>query len=161
MLNAALNRDALDARLDAFAGALGQALADKAALLAADLAAYVRDAKLSGQVLQARTGALRDAIVSDVSVDGGVVSGSVGVAGDIKYAAIQEYGGKTAAHEILPVKAMALAFASGAGTIFARRVEHPGLVIPERSYLRSSLDDKSAAIIAAFARTPDEIWRGG
>ena len=65
--------------------------------------------------------------------------------------AIQEFGGKTAAHEILPVKAQALAFVAGGALRFARKVEHPGSLIPERSYLRSSLDEMSDEIVAALA----------
>ncbi len=83
---------------------------------------------------------------------------SVGSYGDVKYAAIQEYGGKTGAHEILPVKGKVLAFLVGGAMRFARRVEHPGSVIPERSYLRSSLDEMSAEIVAALAATPAETW---
>ena len=76
----------------------------------------------------------------------------------MKYAAIQEYGGKTSAHEILPVKAQALAFVIGGGQLFARRVEHPGSLIPERSYLRSSLEDMQREILAALAEAATETW---
>ena len=44
-------------------------------------------------------------------------------------------GGRTAAHEILPDKAQALAFVVGGALRFARRVEHPGSTIPARAYL--------------------------
>ena len=50
---------------------------------------------------------------------------SVASEGDVKYAAIQEYGGKTSAHEILPVKGQALAFLIGGAQLFARRVSIP------------------------------------
>ena len=76
----------------------------------------------------------------------------------MKYAAIQEYGGKTSAHEILPVKGDVLAFVVGGGQHFARRVEHPGSLIPERSYLRSSLDDMKDEILAALADAAAEAW---
>jgi phage gpG-like protein len=76
----------------------------------------------------------------------------------VKYAAIQEYGGKTSAHEILPVKAQALAFVIGGVQRFARRVEHPGSLIPERSYLRSSLEDMKGEILAALAEAATETW---
>ena len=84
----------------------------------------------------------------------------VGSYGDVKYAAIQEYGGKTAAHEILPDKGNVLAFLVAGAMHFARRVEHPGSIIPERSYLRSSLDEMSADIVAALAATPAETLGG-
>ena len=154
-----LELDGLDeagARLDALPAALGAALAAKAAALAAALADRVRSDKLSGGVLNVRSGALRNSIVADVSADDDGVSASVGSNGDVKYAAIQEYGGKTAAHEILPVKAQALAFVSNGALRFARRVEHPGSVIPERSYLRSALDEMSGEIVAALAEAAAE-----
>ncbi len=75
---------------------------------------------------------------------------TIGSNGDVKYAAIQEFGGKTAAHEILPGKAQALAFIAGGALRFARKVEHPGSAIPERSYLRSTLDEMSDEIVAAL-----------
>src|SRR5574337_208104 len=71
--------------------------------------------------------------------------------GGVKYAAIQEFGGQTAAHEILPIKARALAFMAGRGLRFARKVAHPGSIIPERSYLRSSLAEMSGEIAAALS----------
>jgi phage gpG-like protein len=143
--------DAATARLDAYPAELAAALAAKTAELSAMLADRVRTDKLSGGVLNARSGALKASIAAEVSADGDGARASVGSNGDVPYAAIQEYGGKTAAHEILPVKAEALAFMVGGALRFARKVEHPGSVIPERSYLRSSLDEMSDDIVAALA----------
>ena len=159
MLTFALSGDdALAARLDAFPDALQTALSAKATTLALALADTVRLDKLSGQVLAARSGALLSSIAAEVTAEGEAVVATVGSVGDLKYAAIQEYGGKTAAHEILPVKARALAFVDGGATHFARRVEHPGSLIPERSYLRATLDEQSDAIVAALAATLEETW---
>ncbi len=150
--------DALDARLGAFPAELLADLAAKAAALADALAAKVRNDKLSGQVLNVVSGDLRASIIGEAGVDGDDVVGSVELAGDIKYAAIQEYGGKTAAHEILPSKADALAFLVGGALRFARRVEHPGSAIPERSYLRSSLEDMTDEIVETLGRSPGDVW---
>lgn len=159
MLSFALSGDeALDARLDAFAGTLGDALAAKAETLALALADAVKLDKLSGQVLAARSGALRDSIAAEVAADGDAVVATVGSVGELSYAAIQEYGGKTGAHEILPVKAKALAFVAGGAMRFAARVERPGSAIPARSYLRATLDEQSDAIVAALGATPQETW---
>jgi phage gpG-like protein len=155
----ALELDGLEeavARLDAYPAALDAALAAKAGELAAALADRVRDDKLAGAVLNARAGALRDSIISDVSADADGILATVGSNGDVKYAAIQEYGGKTSAHEILPVKAKALAFVASGALRFARKVEHPGSAIPERSYLRSSLDEMSGEIVQALAEAAAE-----
>jgi phage gpG-like protein len=109
-------------------------------------------------VLAWRSGALAASIAAEVAGDGEDITATVGSFGDVKYAAIQEYGGKTGAHEILPDKARALAFVSGGAMHFARKVEHPGSVIPERSYLRSSLEEMSAEIVAALTATASESW---
>ncbi len=157
----ALELDGLEdanARLTAYPAALMAALSVKAAELAAALADTVKNDKLSGGVLNARSGTLRDSIAANVSADADGVVASVGSEGDVKYAAIQEYGGKTSAHEILPVKAQALAFVVGGAQLFARRVEHPGSLIPERSYLRSSLEDMRDEILAALADAATETW---
>jgi phage gpG-like protein len=157
----ALTLDGLEdasARLEAYPAALAAALDAKAAELAAALVDLVQNDKLSGAVLNVGSGALRDSIVAAISSDAGGVVASVGSEGDVKYAAIQEYGGKTSAHEILPVKVQALAFVAGGAERFARRVEHPGSLIPERSYLRSSLDDMRDDILDALADAAADAW---
>jgi phage gpG-like protein len=157
----ALTLDGLEdasARLEAYPAALTAALDAKAAELATALVDLVQNDKLSGAVLNMGSGALRDSIVASVSADADGVAASVGSEGDVKYAAIQEYGGKTSAHEILPVKAQALAFVIDGAQHFARRVEHPGSLIPERSYMRSSLDDMRDEILAALADASADAW---
>ena len=146
------------ARLDAYPAALAAALNAKAANLSAALVDLIRNDKLSGAVLNVGSSALRDSIVASISADADGVVASVDSVGDLKYAAIQEYGGKTGAHEILPVKAQALAFIAGGAQRFARRVEHPGSLIPERSYLRSSLDEMKEEILDALSEAAAEAW---
>ena len=149
--------DETSARFDAYPAALQAALGAKASELATALADLVKN-KLSGAVLNTSSGTLRDSIAASVTADSDRVLASVGSEGDVKYAAIQEYGGKTSAHEILPVKGDVLAFVASDGQHFARRIEHPGSVIPERSYLRSSLEDMKDEILAALASTAAEAW---
>ena len=104
-----------------------------------------------------RSGALAASIAAEVAADGENIIATIGSSG-VKYAAIQEYGGQTAAHEILPSKAAALAFVIDGATHFARRVEHPGSIMPERSYLRSSLEEMSEQIVAEFSSAAMESW---
>ncbi|HEY1780292.1 MAG TPA: hypothetical protein VGG79_07655 [Roseiarcus sp.] len=148
------------ARLEGYPAALQAALGDKAAELAGALADLVKNDKLAGGVLNSRSGALSDSIVASVSAGADGVMASIGSEGDVKYAAIQEYGGKTSAHEILPAKGDVLAFVIGDAQHFARRVEHPGSLIPERSYLRSALDDMKDEILASLADAATEAWEG-
>ncbi len=110
------------------------ALHDRAAALQQRLLDKV-EANLSGDVLQARSGGLKASIVADFTADADGVTASVASTG-VAYAAIQEYGGITAPHDIVPVKTRALAFAGG----FAARVHHPGSAIPARAPLGGALE---------------------
>jgi phage gpG-like protein len=136
-------------RLDGLPKRVHDALVRKVTALSLMLEAKVKG-KLSDDVLHVRTGALRRSIFSTVKDQGSAVYGEVASSGDLKYAAIQEFGGKTAAHDIIPTKAQALAFMMEGKQIYAKIVHHPGSVIPERSYLRSSLKDMRAEIIAGL-----------
>lgn len=107
------------------------------------LEAYIKTQKLSGQVLKVRTGALKSSIQSRVEDKGALaVYGYVYSAGNVKYAAIHEFGGQTPPRVIVPRKAAVLAFMVGGKQVFARSVNHPGSKMPERSFLRSALKDK-------------------
>ncbi len=104
--------------------ALHQVVADRVADLTQQLQARVAD-NLSGAILNQRSGRLEASIISGTDDEGDGTAGFVSSQG-VPYAAIQEYGGKTAAHDILAVKAKALAFAGAGGTVFAKSVHHPG-----------------------------------
>ncbi|MGA7385080.1 MAG: hypothetical protein WBW81_10470 [Methylocella sp.] len=130
------------------AQAVQDALLGQADALRGALEARIQQ-KLSGEVLKTRSGALAASIVSSIKNDGSDVSVSISSIG-VPYAAIQESGGKTAAHDIVAVKAKALAFSMGGERIFAKSVHHPGSTIPARSYLGSSLAEMSDDIEANF-----------
>lgn len=59
-----------------------------------------------------------------------VGSDSVTVSNPMPYAAIHQFGGKTAAHKIVPRRAKALAF----NGVVVRSVNHPGSNIPARPF---------------------------
>jgi phage gpG-like protein len=119
--------------------AVHEALFRKADQLRLALEARVK-AKLAGEVLRTRSGALANSISSTIETSDNALILSVSSVG-IPYAAIQEYGGRTAAHEIVAVKAKALAFTIGGANVFAKRVHHPGSTIPARSYLGSAVSE--------------------
>lgn len=105
--------------------------------------------KLSGEVLQNRTGTLRRSITAKVEQDALRVRGIVGT--NLEYAAIHEYGGVIHLPEIRPVTAKALHWTTVNGvSVFATRVRAHDVTMPERSYLRSSLaelkDEFQAAV---------------
>lgn len=111
------------------------------------LEARVKTQKLNGQVLNRKTGRLARSIGSKVEDNVTSVLGVVFQSADVPYGAIHEFGGKIPAHVIRPKKASVLRFFSKSGDkVFARSVNHPGAIMPERSYLRSSLRDMSTEI---------------
>lgn len=139
------------ARLDALPATLRARLLDAVERLTSDAYDRVLD-RLGGGVLQRKTGRLMGAVTHAVADDGTTMSGTVSVdRGAAPYAAIQEYGGETRAHAILPKTARALVFQKYGRTVFAKRVNHPGSRIPERSFLRSALAELEPQIHAALA----------
>jgi hypothetical protein len=131
------------------------ALLKRVSALAVQLADRVRR-KLSGEVLNVRTGNLRASIFEDVEQTATSVVGRVGSSGDVKYSRIHEYGGTIPAHEVVPVKAQALSFIMGGKRVFFRRVQIPAIQMPERSYLRSSLEEMRPAIVAGLQEAARE-----
>ncbi len=156
LLNVSLTGDReLIAKLDGLPQAVHDALLQKVTELSLMLEEKVKG-KLSDDVLHVRTGNLRRSIFSEVDDQGSAIFGKVASSGDVPYAAIHEFGGKTPAHDILPSKAQALAFVMEGKTVLAKIVRHPGSNIPERSYLRSSLGDMQETIIEGLTQAVQE-----
>lgn len=147
MLSVTVEMSAAKAALGQIPAAVAETVAAKVRVLTTNLQAHVVGDKLQGQVLNHRTGALSRSIQQSVESSGGITTGEVYSSGDVKYAAIHEFGGTTPAHDILPNKAEALAFMIGGQQVFAKVVHHPGSRMPERSFLRSSLADMADAIV--------------
>lgn len=138
-------RDRASAALAAMPDRISAALSDKASALAAELEAKVQQ-KLAGGVLNPRTSALARSLVTTIEDAATDVSVSIATSGDVKYAAIHEFGGTIPPHQILPDKANALAFAIDGKQVFAARVNLPAVTMPQRSYLRSSLAEMADEI---------------
>src|SRR4029077_15147624 len=85
-------RDDYSASLSAMPDRVRQALSSKANALAVALEAKIQQ-KLSGGVLNMRSGALARSIIATVDESSADVSVRIGASGDVKYAAIQEFGG--------------------------------------------------------------------
>ena len=141
------------ARLSAMPGNLRQGLARTITKLELQLVALVKR-KLSGEVLQIRSGRLRNSITGRVQQSATSVIATVST--DVPYAKFQEEG-VPHSWEIRPRSARALAFdVAGAQrrggshilseTIFAMRVVHPPL--PARSFMASSLHEMEPLIRA-------------
>lgn len=114
------------------------------------LQAHIKEDKLSGQVLGKylhgkATNRLRASInVASLWGDANTIGVQVGT--NVEYAAIHEYGGRTAPHIIRPRNKKCLAFTMGGKNICAAYVNHPGSQMPERSFLRSALKDMEGEI---------------
>ena len=133
-----------------------QALRTKIFALTLTLEAHIKLDKLSGQVLKTVSGRLKRSIQSEVIDRIDQITGTVFSSGDVPYNAIHEFGGKTSASEIVPVKAKALRFMFHGKLTFAKRVHHPGSVMPERSFMRSGLSDMKEKIISELTSTVRE-----
>jgi hypothetical protein len=84
------------------------------------------------------TGKLAGAVESVVVNNGYEVEGRVFIAG-IPYAKIQEEGGVTQPHLILPVNAKVLAFMAATGDkVMATKVMHPGSRITGKHYMKDA-----------------------
>lgn len=150
MLNVTLTGDReLIERFASMPDRVRAALVQKVSYLALGLEEKVKK-KLSGDVLKVRTGNLRRSIQHKVDQSAAAVTGTVYSSGDVKYAAIHEFGGRTKAHVIEAASGKTLAFTMNGKQVFARRVNHPGSKIPERSFLRSSLTDMRDEIVAGL-----------
>lgn len=99
--------------------------------------------KLSGSVLNVRTGILRASIHHQIQQTASGVTATVGTS--VKYGKYQEEG-VPHSWEIRPKSARALMFQVGGKTVFAQRVIHPPL--PARSFLVSTLREMTPRIKA-------------
>ncbi len=104
-----------------------------------DLAATIADTKLSGQVLNARSGSLRASLQENGGLSGDVAAGAISSA--VPYAAIHEYGG---------VIDRVARVSAARGRRLRRQATAYKIVEPEASYLRSTLEEQMGAIKAAL-----------
>ena len=119
-----------------------QKLIDVMAKVGFDIQQHVTTQKLSGQVLNRRTGRLRNSINSRVTTGPSEVSASVGTG--VQYAAAHEYGVQrnvvVTVHHRMQTMAWGKPMKNPREVLVNQHVAHMNL--PERSFLRSSLQDK-------------------
>jgi hypothetical protein len=118
-------------------------------------------AKLSGEVLKVKTGALRSSVtVQGPVVEGGIIRGSVGIPEGPThgYAMIHTLGTGGRAYEVMSVKAKALAWATGEGKMaFARRVMHP--TIPAKPFVHPALEESREEIIRELGQAVADVLK--
>ena len=126
-------KDSTIARLTAWTPNVRQALVKVVTKEAVRLQAHVVKDKLTGQVLHVRTGTLRRSINMRVEESHTSVLGMVGT--NVWYGKVHEFGEDIPAHQRLMTQ------------VFGRQLKYPMYVnvkayrMPERSFLRSALED--------------------
>jgi phage gpG-like protein len=156
-------------RLPGFAPRLHARLVNITRRLAIMLQGYVKEEKLSGQVLHVRTGNLRRSINQRVDEDR--VIGYVGT--NVPYGRVHEFGfsGNVTVREHLR-QARASGHWShgsekGSKWVRGKKIGEPVLVrehtrrvnLPERSFLRSALKDKRSMIIQTYQEAVREEFK--
>jgi phage gpG-like protein len=133
------DRPVLD-RLRALPDAAGEGLARAVAKLGIGLQSHIRQDKLSGQVLQSRSGALKASI--EVATNRSATAVTATVSTDLDYAAAQEYGFSGTVSVRASLRRIKEAFGRPITTkTIAVGAHSRRMNVPERSFLRSALDD--------------------
>jgi hypothetical protein len=132
-------------RLRALHDAINAGLARCILQLGIDLQRNVKQDKLGGQVLKTRTGALKSSI--DYRVDQSARGATADVFTELRYAAAQEYGFTGTVSVGASLRRIRQAFGRPIAekTISVRAYDRR-MALPERSFLRSALDDMTPAI---------------
>ncbi len=148
MISAGLVGDkaALD-RLRALPDAANAGVARAIAKLGIALQSSVQQNKLSGQVLNVRSGALRSSI--DVTVEQGGARATATVFTDLGYGAAQEYGFSGTVNVRASLRLIKEAFGRPiAGKTISVGAYSRHMDLPERSFLRSALADMAPDVSA-------------
>lgn len=104
-----------------------------------ELAGYIKESKLSGDPLHRRSGDLSRSVVPYLKDSGTTVEGGAGAGAGIPYARIHEYGGTITAKN-----APYLCFQTQDG----RWHKVKSVVMPERSYMRTSFREQASEGVA-------------
>ena len=132
-------------RLRALPDAINSGLLHGITQLGIELQRHVQEDKLSGQVLRSRTGSLRSSISLQVDQSGGAVTASVFT--DSRYAGVQEYGFAGTVSVRASLRRIREAFGRPiAEKTISVRAHDRRMNLPERSFLRSALEDMAPVI---------------
>ncbi len=133
------------ARLRALPGGVNFGLVRAITKLAADLQRKVQQDELSGQLLSARSGALRSSI--EVSVDQRGTAITATVLSNSEYARVHEYGFAGTVNVRASLRRITEAFGRPiSGKTINVGAHSRKMDLPARSFLRSALEDMAPAI---------------
>lgn len=114
---------------------------------------HIKEEKLTGQVLKVRSGTLRRSIAQRVTDNGAAIVGEVST--PLVYAPPHEFGVMMKARIVEAKRVSALKFQFNGKTMFRKRVTIPAYRMPERSFMRSALEDLQGSIVADIAASAD------
>jgi hypothetical protein len=140
MISVSSNATETAARFGALGETIRGSVRDAVSTSAQKLAALVRS-KLSGDVLNVRSGLLLHSICAEMTEDADGAHARVFSDGSVPYARIQEYGGRLNIPAINVSGTRVLAFSYNGRMVFTKHTAAHVVEIPERSYMRSSLDE--------------------
>ena len=167
-----VNSDATRASLGGMRSRLMAKLAVTMQRLGLELLTRVKEDKLSGQVLNVRTGTLRRSINLKMEVGNDSIKATVGT--NVPYAAIHEFGGTVPAVDgklmVFPAPGLGKSFVTQTGRLRAKfggradllvfTKKHKAFNLPERSFLRSALEDMAPRIEEQINAAVAEAIRG-
>ncbi len=148
MIEFTVSMDGLEEFLETKAEKIIAALREQMQAETLNLLSFIKDDKLSGQVLNQRSGNLKNSGFMEVTETPELLEGTVSFGRTVPYAAIQNYGGT-----IPEVTDKLMVFQRDGATIFTRR--HRAFDLPARNYMESSLEEKKPEIIAALQEALD------
>lgn len=153
------NGESVIRRVEAFPTRIGQKLVNVITRLTIDLQAHIIADKLSGQVLKNRTGTLRSSIRHKVDVTPNSVIGQVGVGPNASsYGRVHEYGfsGTVVCRTFQRMQSQAFGQPITPRLVTVRAHSRQANY-PERSFLRSALEDMRPEILAKI----EAVLNGG
>ena len=121
-----------------------------------NLLAYIKDSKLSGQVLNQRSGNLKRSGFTEVTEAGQDVTGYVGFGRTVPYAAIHNYGGEINVPE---VTGKLMVFQREGLTVFTMKHRAFTVNMPARNFLESSAEEREPVIREGFKEAVTEALR--
>lgn len=137
--------DVVLAWLRAAPDAVASGIASAITRLGIDLQRHIQDDELSGQLLAIRSGSLKSSI--DLQIDQGGDGISVTVYSESRYAAAHEYGFAGTVDVKASLRRITEAFGRPISEKAVSVRAHPRrMELPERSFMRSALEDMDPAI---------------
>lgn len=151
--------DVLAAVLRSYGGKVQTAIVQSIGRSALRLQSEVMDNRLSGQVLNIRTGNLRRSIHQQVTSSGGLVVGEVNT--NVRYGAAHEYGFAGTVNVKASMRQIRQAFGRPLKSprYVQIRAHARNVKLPERSFLRSALRDMKPEIEADLQKSIEGALR--